>query len=755
MVKENGAIRKRKDGYPFLHSPHRRPPYRFSYLLAKASDLAGLVRSLADSLLSAFEKGDSEYLAALQAMQSKQLTSLNLESGQHGFRAADWDVKSLEQSLMKSMCELNYDQTLIRNGLNADENNYLQTTQIALQERAAGQISLTSGEAASMEPDVYAGGAGVAGSPMNFEKITGGSSFALFFHFAAEILNSQSEQSNTTANMLFNQSGWDRRLEDWMHQVDVVTIELKELEAQKLAADRRRHIALHELNSIQRQIEHAIEVQNFMRDKTTNFDLYLFLQRETAIRYRQIYDMALHAAREAQEMFYYERRNSKHDFLAECTWSKLHEGLVAGDQLSLALQAMDRAYTETNVREYELTKYISLNMHLPSAFLALKATGSCEFTIPEWFFDLDYPGHYMRRIKSASLTIPCVVGPYTGIHARLELLNSSIRVSPLLADLDETNNCAPVPRDLAKFYECRSPTEDERFTHHYGTREAIATSTGLSDSGLFELSLGDERYLPFEYAGAVSRWRLQLPAENNAFELDSVTDVVIQVNYTAREGGEVLRRAAEESTRRRLPADGWRLFDVRREFADAWALLERDHRESERGHHARKEEPKQHQKPSSPELRLLLNRNMFPFLTGRRSVSVVRLQLFIQPEEDPQPAGSHIKLKYYPAGHQCQDEDDEVEGQDEFHSGSRIRTFDCISHVEWPGMYHGVIDVEIEVPPASRGGNREVGSFRFPKGLGRLREVYILCQYESRGRDSSSRTQEITHQRPWEINGYG
>jgi hypothetical protein len=54
-------------------------------------------------------------------------------------------------------------------------------------------------------------------------------------------------------------------------------------------------------------------------------------------------------------------------------------------------------------------------------------------------------------------------------------------------------------------------------------------------------------------------------------------------------------------------------------------------------------------------------------------------------------------------------------------------------------MYHGVIDVEIEVPPAdARGVHREVGSFKFPPGLGRLREVYILCQYQAKERGGAS-----------------
>jgi hypothetical protein len=188
-----------------------------------------------------------------------------------------------------------------------------------------------------------------------------------------------------------------------------------------------------------------------------------------------------------------------------------------------------------------------------------------KFSIPELMFDLDYPGQYMRRIKTLSLTIPCVVGPYTGIHCRLELLSSTIRVSPLLLP-QNSPGCS---------YERQSLDSDTRFAHLYGTREAIATSSGLSDAGLFKLNFRDERDLPFEFAGAVSRWRLELPPETNAFELETFTDVVLQLNYTAREGGEDLRRTASESAQGRLPGDGWRLFDVRHEFPDAWVMLER------------------------------------------------------------------------------------------------------------------------------------------------------------------------------------
>ena len=50
-----------------------------------------------------------------------------------------------------------------------------------------------------------------------------------------------------------------------------------------------------------------------------------------------------------------------------------------------------------------------------------------------------------------------------------------------------------------------------RFLDDFGAVQSIATSHAQNDSGLFELNFRDERYLPFEGAGAVSEWRIELP----------------------------------------------------------------------------------------------------------------------------------------------------------------------------------------------------------------------------------------------------
>lgn len=56
----------------------------------------------------------------------------------------------------------------------------------------------------------------------------------------------------------------------------------------------------------------------------------------------------------------------------------------------------------------------------------------------------------------------------------------------------------------------------------------------------------DERFLPFEGAGAESTWKLELPADFRQFDYDTISDVILHPRYTARQGGAELRRKAVE-----------------------------------------------------------------------------------------------------------------------------------------------------------------------------------------------------------------
>ena len=95
-----------------------------------------------------------------------------------------------------------------------------------------------------------------------------------------------------------------------------------------------------------------------------------------------------------------------------------------------------------------------------------------------------------------------------------------------------------------------------------GSTDVIVTSTANSDGGLFEANLRDERFLPFEGAGAIGTWTIGLPQQQNAFDLHTVTDVILHLRYTAIPPSGAAHAVAA--------LDRYCLLDLRREFPDAW-----------------------------------------------------------------------------------------------------------------------------------------------------------------------------------------
>jgi hypothetical protein len=180
---------------------------------------------------------------------------------------------------------------------------------------------------------------------------------------------------------------------------------------------------------------------------------------------------------------------------------------------------------------------------------------------------MDGPGQYFRRIKSVAVTIPCVTGAYAGVSCKLTLLKSSIRTATGVGD-----------------GYARTGSEDARFSDYFGSTQSIVTSSAQNDSGMFETNLRDERYLPFENAGAISEWSLELPAnpakgDPCQFDYQTISDVILHVRYTARDGGGLLRKESVAALRKAIDdasAPGSvRLFSARHDFPTEWAKFKR------------------------------------------------------------------------------------------------------------------------------------------------------------------------------------
>jgi SAM-dependent methyltransferase len=177
---------------------------------------------------------------------------------------------------------------------------------------------------------------------------------------------------------------------------------------------------------------------------------------------------------------------------------------------------------------------------------------------------MDHPGHYLRRIKSVALTVPCVVGPYSSMNCTLRLLEHQFRTSSVASNKDD--------------YVQKIDESDGRFSTVNVPISAIAVSTGQNDSGVFELNFRDERYIPFEGAGVISKWRIELPADFRQFDYDTISDVILHLRYTAVEGGDQFKAAALDAAREFFKSteeisrqEGlFAFFDLKHDFPSEW-----------------------------------------------------------------------------------------------------------------------------------------------------------------------------------------
>jgi hypothetical protein len=563
------------------------PNYRFSFTLQKALELCAELKSLGGALLAALEKKDAEELTLLRSSHEVAMLTLVRDIRKQQIDEAEANITALQQSKDTILVRFGQYQKLLgktsiakgQDGLPVVE----QSSSLTVSTDSGGGVSglgLSSSEVAqlvltaaahvqtqaansghimaglvSLLPNIWAGGV-FAGQTF------GGVNLGIAATAIAKSIEMGAAETNYLAGLIGTFAGYERRQDEWVHQSKLAVGEMQQIDKQIIAAQIRKDIAQRESDNHDTQIENAQSVDEFMRGKFTNQQLYRWMSSQIAGVYFRTYQLALDQARRTERAYQHELGLDKAaSFVQPGSWDTLKKGLLAGDHLHHALKRMESAYLERNVREFEITKNISLLQLNPVALLALKENGSCSFDISEELFDLDYPGHYMRRIKMVSLSIPCVVGPYASVSATLKLTKNNIRFDPRL-DPDYKRN-DPSPSDT-----------DSRFMTTPATINAIVTTNAQQDSGMFEPNLRDERYLPFEGAGVISSWTLDLPDKFRQFDYNTISDVILHVRYTARNNDD-LREPALDNLEKQIgtakAAGLVRLFSIRHEFPTEWA----------------------------------------------------------------------------------------------------------------------------------------------------------------------------------------
>jgi len=530
------------------------PIYRFSVYLQKAVELTNDVRSYGSLILSALEKQDAETLSVLRANQELDIQTQMLAVKNLQVTEAQEQITALQNQ--KAVVQIRYNFYSTIAFMNAWETAALLLQGSALIANGLALILDTTSGGAHLVPTATVGVSGFGGTPTVVVAFGGenvASSASSFANVARGLAGILSESSGMAATL----GGYERRMDEWQLQAQLAAAELTQMDSQIAAAADRLSIANTELSIQNAQIANAQAVSDFLTNKYTNAQLYNWMLSQLTTVYTQAYQLAYSLALQSQNAYQYELGNSD-TFIQFGYWDSQHKGLSAGDSLLFDLRRMEAQYLAENSRELELTKHISLALTSPLALVMLRETGACQIALDEVLFEADHPGQYFRRLRGFALTFACVSGPYTGVNATLSLINAMVRIqAPGSTYTPQAANAVP-----------NDPTVITSPMAASGT-QTIATSTGQNDSGLFEVNLRDERWLPFEGQGAISRWNLTLDPRDNNFDFSTITDVVLHVRYTARGGGDQVaannvRAALTPTTPRSI------LVSARNTFSDSY-----------------------------------------------------------------------------------------------------------------------------------------------------------------------------------------
>ena len=572
------------------------PYYRFNIMLQKANEICGDVKALGSALLAALEKKDAEQLALIRQTHEMNVLESIRYLKELQINEAKENMEALHKT--KAVTQLRHTYYNSRPFLNSYENTHLESMKIGMILQAVQGGMETVSAVLSAIPNIK------IGAPTSMGASFGGSNLGMAMKAFSSYLGIMSGINSSEGAVASTMGGYQRRADDWKFQADSAKKELEQIDKQILAAEIRLAVAARELLNQDLQLENSKEISEFMHSKYTNQELYEWMIGQLSTLYFQSYQLAYDLAKRAQKCYEYELGVTNMSFIQFGYWDSLKKGLLSGEKLQYDLRRMEAAYLEQNKRELELTKHISLVLLAPEALLKLKNEGKCTVKIPEALFDFDYPGHYFRRIKSVSISIPCVAGPYATINCTLRLKNHTIRIN--------TSGTA---------YEYSGYTTDNlKFRHVSGGSQTIATSSAQNDSGVFELNFRDERYLPFEGCGAISEWDIELNGDRylRQFDYDTISDAIIHLKYTAREDAGDFKGTVVTALKTLLTSNLFadnpmplaRVFSAKHEFPSQW------HRFFN---------------PEAPGLdkvlELPLHKDLFPFFTEGKTINITKIRI--------------------------------------------------------------------------------------------------------------------------------
>lgn len=489
------------------------PHYRFNFMFALAQNAVDSVIQFGSTLLSLIERKEQAQYLELQQQQAWNLAKVAVDIQKQAMEIDNKNKDALLASQAVIAGRVDHYEKLVNDGVSGWE-------------VAAGAAVYLGGLAQTGASLVQMVAENVKTAPNIVGFSVGGQRLEGPAYSVMAGLHATSTAFYTDAQVMDRVESLRRRAQEWTQARDQAKLEAEQIKAQLAVFDEQHKATQLQLRQAQTALDQAKATHDFLlsSNRFSKSQTYDWLNSKFASFYYSAYNTAQSLCQAAEACWQYEMGDFTQTFIRPGAWNSSYRGLGAGEELKMSLLQMHREYLKNNKRDLEIRKTVSLKSLLAkdsastinkdwAGIQADLNDGSCKFELTQKMFDDDYKGqnHYLRRIKTISVTLPVTVGPYQDICAVLSQSYSKVEMAATVGTAKENLRAS----------------------------QQIALSHGVDDNGQFQLNFQDERYLPFEYTGAVSRWTLTFPnPEAQEAMLKSLTDIIVHVSYTARrEGG--------------------------------------------------------------------------------------------------------------------------------------------------------------------------------------------------------------------------
>jgi hypothetical protein len=522
------------------------PPLRFEALLQLAVSFGQLAEAAERDLLNFRQQFEQETFSLLDAENQLAQGEAELALQTLNVLQAEGDVRIAELQFEQVNASVTYFEGLVSEGLIGSERLALDSANAAAalsvlaSVPALAGIGLAIGGVAAA-PATGGAGAALAGAATIATALTGG-------------LSSVASAASAVSSAAAMQAGFERRAQQWSHELSQAQFG-SAIAQQNLIQSALRHSAALQTQQIAAlRRDFAATAVQYLGNKFLNAEMWLLLQQVIREQYRMRLNYAITAAYMAERALAFEIQNPLLRVVRFDYYDQRRDGLLGATELQTDLATLQNTRLSFARRKLQLSKTISLAQTLPVEFAIFRhgltlasgerqPAGRLVFgTQMEWF-DREFPGHYMRLIKSIKMTVVALIPPNEGIRATLRNSGISLVVAgpPYIGSFQQQTISRPA--------------------------ESVALSAPFQASGLFVLDYNDDTLLPFEGTGVATDWVFELPQPANRFDFLTIADVLLTIEYTALESP-VYREQVLQSLDPTIVLE--RAFSFRQNFADAW-----------------------------------------------------------------------------------------------------------------------------------------------------------------------------------------